>query len=349
LVGEKNAYAYAFEWADYYAPKAAFKLMDEGFLVRLTHEPITLADGKVLKRGSILVSTQRDAEEDAATKLHSSLVSLATETGITVYGINSGYTSGVNIGSPSIDVLKKPEVAVLVGTGVASGEAGEIWHLLDQRFDIPITLLPVDRLSNGDLSRYNVLIMPNGNYSSLGKDEASKIKSWASAGNTLIARGNAMAWLNSNELVSFTFKKDPKEEEKTSAKPYADYTENTGARMTSGTIFNVKLDITHPIGYGYGKADLFTFRNSNQFLEPGKNPYSNPMVYTDKPLASGYVHPENLELIRNSSAIQVKRLGRGRVIGMVDNPNFRAIWYGTNKLFLNAIFFGQVIEGGTAD
>jgi hypothetical protein len=192
VLGENNSYAYAFEWADYYAPKAAYKLMDEGFLVRLTHEPITLPDGKVLKRGSILVSTQRDAEENASDKLHSSLVSLAAETGITVYGISTGYTSGVNIGSPSIDVLKKPEVAVLVGTGVASGEAGEMWHLMDQRFEMPITLLPVERLGNTDLSRYNVLIMPNGNYSSLGKSEAEEIKSWTSAGNTLIARGNAM-------------------------------------------------------------------------------------------------------------------------------------------------------------
>jgi len=349
LIGEENAYTYAFEWGEYYAPKAAYHLMDQGYLVRLTHEPITLADGKVLKRGSILVSVQRDAADDSARKLHTSLLSLADETGITVYGINSGYTSGVNIGSPSIDVLKKPEVAVLVGTGVASGEAGEMWHLLDQRFDMAITLLPLERLSNADLSRYNVIVMPNGSYAEFGKAEAEKIKTWASAGNTLIARGNAMTWLNSNELATFTFKKDTIAQTQETGKPYADFTENTGARMTSGTIFNVKLDITHPIGYGYAKPELFTFRNSNQFLEPGKNPYSNPMVYTANPLASGYVHPENLDLIKNSSAIQIKKLGQGRVIGMVDNPNFRAIWYGTNKLFLNAIFFGQVIEGGTAD
>jgi hypothetical protein len=349
IIGEPNSYSYAFEWSDYYAPKAAYTLMDKGYLVRLTHEPISLADGKVLKRGSILVSVQREAEVGVGSELHADLVSLAAETGINVYGITSGYTAGVNIGSPTIDVLKKPEVAILVGTGVASGEAGEMWHLLDQRFDMPITLLPVERLGNADLSRYNVLVMPSGNYSGWGKEEAEKIKSWASGGNTLIARGTAMTWLNSNEIVSFTFKKDPKEDEKKPAQPYADFTKNTGARMTSGTIFNAKLDTTHPIGYGFGNAELYTFRNSNQVLEPSKNPYSNPMVYTDKPLASGYVHPENLELVKNSSAIQVKKLGRGRVIGMVDNPNFRAIWYGTNKLFLNAIFFGQVIEGGTAD
>jgi hypothetical protein len=38
--------------------------------------------------------------------------------------------------------------------------------------------------------------------------------------------------------------------------------------------------------------------------------------------------------------------GSGKVIVMTDNPNFRAFWYGTNKLFLNAIFFGSTILSG---
>jgi hypothetical protein len=227
-------------------------------------------------------------------------------------------------------------------------EAGEIWHLLDQRMDMPITLLPIERLGSADLSRYNVIVMPNGQYSSLGKGEAEKIKSWTSNGGTLLARGNAMSWLNEQELVKFEFKKDD-DETKKPAEPYADYMKNTGARMTSGTIFNAKLDISHPIGYGFDKESIFTFRNSNQFLETAKNQYANPMVYTDKPLASGYVHRENLAKMPNTAIIQVKKLGNGRVIGMVDNPNFRAIWYGTNKLFLNAVFFGQIIKPGTAD
>ena len=28
-----------------------------------------------------------------------------------------------------------------------------------------------------------------------------------------------------------------------------------------------------------------------------------------------------------------------------DNTNFRAFWYGTNKMFLNAIFYGDIIKG----
>jgi hypothetical protein len=60
------------------------------------------------------------------------------------------------------------------------------------------------------------------------------------------------------------------------------------------------------------------------------------------------VHPENLELIKKKGVIQVSSKGQGRIIGFVDNPNFRAFWFGTNKLFLNAVFFGQTINSASA-
>ena len=71
--------------------------------------------------------------------------------------------------------------------------------------------------------------------------------------------------------------------------------------------------------------------------------YAMPMTYTDTPLLSGYISDENLATLKGSGAIHVNRLGRGRVISMIDNPNFRAFWWGTHKLFLNAIFFGSII------
>lgn len=347
VLGEKDAYAYGFGWEGYYAPKAAYQLMQKGYLVRVNNEPITLADKTELKRGSILVSMPRESKVEL--DLFEDLQKIAEDTGLEIHTINTGYTGGINLGSPQIDVLKKPEVALLVGTGVVSLEAGEIWHLLDQRMDMPITLLPVERVGYADLSKYNVIVMPNGPYSTLGKEEAEKIKSWTSAGGTLIARGTALNWLNTQELVKFEFKKEEKEEEKKKVQPYADFPKNTGARLTSGTIFHAKLDPSHPIGYGFNKESIHTFRNNNLFLETAKNPYSNPLVYTNQPLASGYVHPENLEKIKNTAVIQVKKLGSGRVIGLVDNPNFRAVWFGTNKLFLNSVFFGQIIKAGTAD
>lgn len=68
--------------------------------------------------------------------------------------------------------------------------------------------------------------------------------------------------------------------------------------------------------------------------------YANPAVYTSDPLLSGYCTRENTERLKGSSFVSVHR---GRIISIYDNTNFRAIWYGTNKIFLNAVFFGQLL------
>lgn len=348
MLAEEKDLAFAFEWSDYYAPKLAYQMLKDGHLVRVAHEPFQLGKDKELQKGSIIVSTKRDAKDDARSKLYNDLKKLAEENGITVHGISSGLTGGINLGSPNIDVLQEPKLALLVSTGVNSLEAGEIWHLLDQRMDMAITLLPTERIGSADLSKYTVIAMPNGTYTNLDEKDFSKLKNWISSGGTLIARGNALSVIDKHKIVSFDFRKED-EENKKEVKPYEDFVKNTGARLTRGTIFHAKLDTTHPLGYGYSKSEIFSFRNDNQYLNPAENPYSNPLIYTENPLASGYIHPENLEFAKGSAALQVKTLGQGKVIAFVDSPNFRAIWLGTNKLYLNAIFFGSLIKSGTAD
>ena len=38
---------------------------------------------------------------------------------------------------------------------------------------------------------------------------------------------------------------------------------------------------------------------------------------------------------------KIGTIGKGKIIYFTDNTNFRAFWYGTNKLLMNAIFFGN--------
>lgn len=116
-----------------------------------------------------------------------------------------------------------------------------------------------------------------------------------------------------------------------------------GAQVTGGAIFEAILDRSHPINYGYKNDRLALFRNTNIYLNPEKNSYDNPIQYTNNPLLSGYISEENAELIKNSVPFKVKRMGKGRVVLFTDNTNFRAFWYGTNKLLMNAIFFGHMM------
>ncbi|MDG1278201.1 MAG: M14 family metallopeptidase [Algoriphagus sp.] len=344
VIGNAGAYQYAMEWADYYAPKAAYDLMEAGFLVRLSNAGFSVPDGKTFGRGTLLIGAGESKLD--AQQMHQKISEIAQAAHVDIYALTSGYTSGANLGSTTISPLEIPKIALLVDGGVDSYEAGEIWHLLDQRYEMPVTLLPMDAIGGNTLDRYNVILMPDGRYNSLGKSGAATLKSWVSEGGTLIAKGGALQFLAQNEVGNFTFREGAPAE-KGLQKSYADYENTTGAKVTGGAIFNAKLDITHPIGYGYEKPEIHTFRNDNLFMEPSENPYANPVVYTDSPLASGYLHPSNLEGLKNGGVVRISGVGRGRIIGFADNMNFRAFWFGTNKMYANAIFFGQTINGGT--
>lgn len=111
-----------------------------------------------------------------------------------------------------------------------------------------------------------------------------------------------------------------------------------------GTIFEADLDITHPIGFGYRNSKIPVFRDGDLLLEPSKNAYASPLVYTASPLLSGYLPRKFSGKMGGTAGIIVGSAGSGKIIMMADNPNFREHWFGTNKLFANAIFFPKAIS-----
>ena len=115
----------------------------------------------------------------------------------------------------------------------------------------------------------------------------------------------------------------------------------SGAQYIGGAIFEANLDRSHPINFGYNSDKLALFRNSTLFIRADTKSYNNPIQYTKNPLLSGYISKENTKLIKKTLPFKVEKLGKGRVLVFTDNTNFRAFWYGTNKLLMNAIFFGN--------
>ena len=344
LVDGNSAYAYAFEWHGYYAPRALNTLFQKGLQARVATEKFTGPNGKQFDYGTILIPVV--GQPLNPDQLEQLMAQVAQDNGITVYAMNTGFTSGINLGSPGIYSLTQPKIAMLIGDGVNSNDAGEAWHLLDHRFDINTSLINAESVNRIDLSRYNAIVMADGFYSTISELGKNRLRTWVQQGGTLIAMGNATRWLADNKIGNFSFKKS--EESETSRLPYAQMSNTNGAQVIGGAIFETDIDLTHPLGYGYYNSKLPTFRDNRLFMELSKSPYANPVVYTSKPLLSGYISKSNLKQLSNSATISVSALGSGKVIAMTDNPNFRAFWYGTNKLFLNSIFFGQIINGSSA-
>jgi len=171
---------------------------------------------------------------------------------------------------------------------------------------------------------------------------AEKIKSWVKEGGTLIAYKSAARWASENKLASITFK-DPVKIDQTANTVYADRRKVRELQMISGAIFEATLDLTHPLAYGFTEKKVPVFKTGTTVATLPENLLECPIVYSGKSLLSGYASQENIQRINGSPFLFVQNFGGGRVISILDNTNFRGIWYGTNKIFTNAVFFGQII------
>jgi hypothetical protein len=341
----RSEYAYMLPWDNFYAPRLAYYLMDKGLRLKVTTEP-SVVDGTTYPQGTVVLPVANQADWDADA-IHRAVVAGVQLTGVAMQPLSTGLSSeGPDVGSRAYATLRLPRVALLVGDGVTSYEAGSNWHLLDQRYHIPVTKLAADRVAGADLSRYNTIIMPNGNYR-MGPVEAEKLKTWVANGGILVAQRSANRWCATHQLATVTERKPTADTQP--RRPYSLLDTDSGSRALGGAIFNATVDLTHPLLYGYTRTDMPVFLQGSLFFEPSKNAYAAPMQFTDAPLLSGYAHPSSLDAIQTSAGIVVSGRGKGAVISLAFEPPFRAFWFGTSKILANALFFGHTIDGAAKE
>ncbi len=332
---ETSNYGYLMEWHDYNTPKALNKILEKGLRAKVGLKPFTL-ENKDYDYGTILIPVQN--QKLNKNELAKFLLEIAKESNVTITGVSTGLTVGIDLGSSNFKKIEPQKVALIVGDGITPYDAGEVWHLFDQRYDMLITKLDTRNFDRKDLSRYTDIILPNNWGNALTKEDAKKLKIWVENGGTLIGYKNAGKWFNKNELLKLKFKTKKDSAQNIS---FEQKGKHNGAQVIGGAIFETKLDRSHPIAFGYKNNSLPVFRNSKLFMETDKNSYNNPIVYTNEPLLSGYISDKNNSELKNTAMFKVGKLGSGKVIYFTDNTNFRAFWYGTNKLLMNAIFFGD--------
>lgn len=341
ILGDINAYAYAIRPNGYNFPKVLYRLLKDGIRVRVAMKPFD-ADGQPYTVGTLLVATDRQPVGIAG--LRNTLNELLAE-GAEIGVIDNGLTTnGPDLGSSNFPVVRQPKILMLTGEGVNVADEGEIWHLLDTRFEIPVTLAEVNRFGAINLDKYNVLVLADGSYGGISAD---KVRQFANDGGTVIATGKALNWIKNNNLASIEFKKS--NEGLAANRPYTALENDKGALAMPGAIFESKLDLTHPLCFGYNVPKIPVFLSDTIFVAPGKNPYSTPIQLTEKPLMAGYVHRNILPQASNAAGVVVYGIGKGKLVCFPINPNFRAFWYGTNRLFANALFFGNLINAESTE
>ncbi len=345
IIGGQSDIGYLFRWNEYPTPEALYKLQDAGLITKVSTDRFSFEienRTEDFTYGTIFIPVNQQGTDEE--RLFALVSEIARETGIDFYSLPTGLSpTGIDMGSSSFENLKKPEVLMFIGGSASSSLAGEIWHLFDQVYSMPVTCTQSDRLGSTDLNRYNRIILPGGSFSEWDEKGIQKIRIWLENGGILITCGNASGWAAKNELIKTSFKEDVAPDT-TSYLKYAERNKESSLHRIGGAILNAKLDITHPLCYGYLKEDLSILKRGTQVAVPSGIKYSEPVRFDSAPFISGWVSLENLERIKDAPVVSVRSVGKGKLISYFEDMNFRGYWLGTNKLFSNSIFFGGVIR-----
>jgi hypothetical protein len=165
--------------------------LQAGYRVHVTEQPLRIGETD-FPRGTLFLRVHENPES-----IHEAMARSAREHQLRVFATGTSFvTSGAHLGGPYVQWVRPPKV-LLAYDRPASVSVGHTWYYFDQVIRYPTTRVACRRLPRADLERFNVLILPDGDYSgSDAPDEAlvRKIREWVRAGGTLVLLEGAAAW-----------------------------------------------------------------------------------------------------------------------------------------------------------
>jgi hypothetical protein len=338
-----SSVALAIDWADLGAARLLSEIHQAKFRVQTVTQPTRLQTHngpRDLTLGSLILplNNQPQNRQQILEWIAPQLVAL----GISAIEISSGLAvSGVDMGSPSLPVVAPVKPLLVIGNGFSSYAAGEIWHLLDQRLAQPLTMMNLAQLAKLTKIDYTHIILVDGK-PEFDQAITVKIEAWVKAGGVLLAHSGSAEWLLKQGWTSSEVKKFDKPVDTRS--DYADKGQIDAEHHVGGAITETEIDISHPLGFGLSDKSLAVFKRNSLVFSEAKEAFVSIARFNDKPLVSGYLSSANQQHLVDGTSLLVQALGKGRLIAFTDDPVFRGYWLGTARVFINALYFGPLIE-----
>ena len=341
-----DAYAYAFSWQGYQAPKLLQRLLANKVKVKLAGEAFfaqTSQGGMSFSAGAVIVPLALEQPENLLEIINSQNMGLD----IPIHSVTSGLTrQGIDLGSRKMLNITLPKVLLVGGRSTSQYELGEVWHYLDQHVDMPVSITDLDQLGKFSLDSYTHMIWVEGSYEDVTETTVGKIESWLTKGGILIGQKSAASWFSDKKWLKAGFKSKSEITLafETTGMVYKNQEAYKAKQRIAGAVFETLLDISHPLAFGFNSATLPMFRNSALVMRQPDKPFITVASYVKSPLMAGYSADELQKLIGGSAAIVSHSFGKGKVIGFATNVNFRGVWYGTSRLMSNSIFMAGFIN-----
>ncbi len=334
-------YAYLARWNSIKDVRFLSALLQKRIRVRYA-EGDFIAGGKAFPAGSLIIT--RSGNEAAGAQFDEQVVSLANTYKTGLDAVNTGFVEkGVDFGSEKVRFIRPIRVAVVMGEGVSSLAAGEVWHFFEQQIGYPLTIVDEKQLSRINWKALDVLVLADGNYKFLTeKDNTNKLRDWITAGGKLIAMQGALSQVATLDWGIHLKKEeeDSKEEKKDEynlLKPYANREREGVKQLIPGAIYKVQLDNTHPLAFGF-PAVYYTLKQDDKIYDYlGEGGWNVGVLKKDNYL-SGFVGTETRKKLKDGLLFGVKDMGEGRIVILADDPLFRSFWENGKLMFGNALF-----------
>ncbi len=339
-----------------------------GIRVRFADAGFTIA-GRAFPLGTAIVRRAENPEDLAAT-----LSRLAGEHHAEVVPVDSAFVdAGISLGSNDVVLLKAPRVLLAWDSPTSSQSAGWTRYVLERRYGQRVTAVRVAALGFADLTRFDVVVLPSGNYAqALTGPVLQRLKDWVSAGGTLVTLAEASRWAtreNVGLLDTTPELRNGKPEssgsqggESSGAPKPPSGSGSAGAEApsqpidlekatlpkeeppvaTSGALMRATLDAEHWLSAGTDGELQVMVEGRRVFspitLDKGRN--VGTYATGDRAVVAGLMWPEAKVQLGNKPFLIAQPRGQGHVIAFVEDPNFRAFMEGTQLLFINAILLG---------
>jgi hypothetical protein len=358
LRGAQAKLAYLIPWGTQSASAALADLFKHDIRVHDMDKPFRL-NGRDFPAGTLIVKVK-----DNPSDLHQQMARIAAEHGIEIESTDSAWVeAGPNFGSNAVKYLPRPKIALVYNIPTLANSAGWTRYVIERQYGYPVTTIRADQLRSMDLSHYNVIILPDSavGYGPVFGDGAA-IREWVQRGGVLVGIGGAMNWLTDEKVNLLASKREKREKMEKLEKidPKAEKRDNGGdagtrdplakvvepaeeyPSSTPGALLRIKVDREHWLGFGYGETTTVMVDSNRIYSLLRLDRGTNVGVYLppDRMVASGHLWDDALKQLPNKAAVLYSRIGRGHVVGFVEDPNYRAFMDGLNGFVMNALFLG---------
>jgi hypothetical protein len=337
-------YAYVCAWKSVYNARFLSKLLNSGITVRTASMPFEV-EGKSYPTGTLILT--RADNKDLGEQFDQTVQVLAAMEQQEMTGVNTGMvTSGYDFGSSKVRVVRAPKVLMFSGEGPNNNAFGHLWNYFEKDIEYSVSIIPIERLKKTNLDEFDVVILADGSYG-FESSHLDKLRAWANNGGRLILLEEAITAFEEQKGFSISKYADKKAKEAAEEKEekenpflrlesFADFERRSISTLIPGAIFKLKIDNTHPLGYGLPSTYYSLKTNTLHFayMKDG----ANVGRIEGEPNVIGFAGSKVKPLMKNSLVFGVQPVGKGNIVYLVDSPVFRGFWEQGKLLLSNAVF-----------